>query len=304
VTPENPVVAASALRIPAITSPGFNLQNPDASPTPSWAILSSGLAYFFGLVLQGGGISGGTFIINNAGIFIYSGTPAGGNLIGSWTGAAGDDDFGNPYPEGLSVTVGTIDGAMITGGAIMGTTITGASINGATITGGTVDAGILTITSGAGLTVDGPLVTGGTITSGGPITSNGDLTVNGDLTTGPVTVLGVLTANDTNLVDLTVSSNQTVDGNITVHGAANVQGLTASGDISCADLTATGSETVQGHLNANGGLYNNGHLMSGWTNATAPGGVPGSYTTTWADSVNAAINQIISVLGAGGAGIA
>jgi hypothetical protein len=90
--------------------------SPTASPTPSWAILKNGLAYFFGLVILGGGsITGPDYIINGAGIFIYGGTPAHGNLIGSWAGAAGTDAFGNAYPEGLDITVGTISGSVFEG---------------------------------------------------------------------------------------------------------------------------------------------------------------------------------------------
>lgn len=99
----NPVVGSTALRIPAINSPNFNLANPSASPSPSWAILQSGLAYFFGLVLSGGTITGPDYIINPSGIFIYSGSPAAGNLLISLAGATGVDGFGNVYPQGLAV---------------------------------------------------------------------------------------------------------------------------------------------------------------------------------------------------------
>jgi hypothetical protein len=50
-----------------------------------------------------------------AGIFIYSPTPALGNLIGSWAAQAGTDPFGNSYPQGLNVTVGSITGTTFTG---------------------------------------------------------------------------------------------------------------------------------------------------------------------------------------------
>jgi hypothetical protein len=43
------------------------------------------------------------------GIFIYSGTPALGNLIGSWAGVAGVDQFGNSYPAGLDVDEGSLE---------------------------------------------------------------------------------------------------------------------------------------------------------------------------------------------------
>jgi hypothetical protein len=41
----------------------------------------------------------------NGAILIYSGTPAAGNLVGSWAAAAGTDSFGNSY--GAGITVGT-----------------------------------------------------------------------------------------------------------------------------------------------------------------------------------------------------
>jgi hypothetical protein len=44
----------------------------------------------------------------NESILIYSGTPALGNLIGSWAGTAGTDQYGNSYPAGLSVDEGEI----------------------------------------------------------------------------------------------------------------------------------------------------------------------------------------------------
>lgn len=49
----------------------------------------------------------------NAGIFVYSPTPGIGNLIGSWTSAAGVDQFGNPYPQGLNVSVGQVSGILL-----------------------------------------------------------------------------------------------------------------------------------------------------------------------------------------------
>jgi hypothetical protein len=114
-TPEYPVVAQTALLVPAINSPNFNLQTPASSPSPSWAILQNGLAYFFGLVLSGGTITGPDYIINTSGIFIYNGAPALGNLIGSWAGVAGTDAFGNVFPQGFSITQGSISGSVFTG---------------------------------------------------------------------------------------------------------------------------------------------------------------------------------------------
>jgi hypothetical protein len=115
----NPIVGGGgALVYPSIHSPNFNVANPGASPNPSWAVLKNGLAYFFGLVLAGGTITGPDYIISPAGIFIYSGTPATGNLIGSWAGAAGNDGLpggGNNYPQGFNISKGAISGTTITG---------------------------------------------------------------------------------------------------------------------------------------------------------------------------------------------
>lgn len=70
-----------------------------------------------------------------AGIFVYSPAPGHGNLIGSWAASAGTDPYGNAYPQGLNVTLGTISGVSITGGTITGTTITGGTITGTTFNG-------------------------------------------------------------------------------------------------------------------------------------------------------------------------
>jgi hypothetical protein len=121
----NPIVGGGgSLVYPQIKSPGFNIANPGASPTPSWAILKNGLAYFFGLILFGGTIMGPDYIINTSGIFIYSGTPALGNLIGSWAGASGTDAAGNLYPAGFSISQGAISGTTLSGSVFNGSAFT------------------------------------------------------------------------------------------------------------------------------------------------------------------------------------
>ena len=61
-------------------------------------------------------LSGGA----GSGLFDYSPTPGPGNLIGSWTPAAGVDDFGNVYPAGLTSEQGSIAGSVITGSSFQG----------------------------------------------------------------------------------------------------------------------------------------------------------------------------------------
>jgi hypothetical protein len=93
---ENPVVGGTSLRIPAIQSPNY-------SPgVAGWIIKINGDAEFNNLTIRGEFV-GNTFIIDSDGIFLYSGTPANGNLIGSWASAAGTDTFGNAYAAGLTL---------------------------------------------------------------------------------------------------------------------------------------------------------------------------------------------------------
>lgn len=101
---QNPIVGGTALRIPAIQSPNYN------PGIAGWIIKISGDAEFNNLTIRGQFL-GADFIINSAGIFLYSGTPANGNLVGSWTSASGTDAFGNAYQTGLSLysSQGTIN---------------------------------------------------------------------------------------------------------------------------------------------------------------------------------------------------
>jgi hypothetical protein len=93
---ENPIVGGTALRIPAIQSPNFE------TGVRGWIIRQNGDAEFNDLDVRGT-FRGQEFVINEDGIFVYDGTPAAGNLIGSWTAAAGTDEFGNAYEVGLSL---------------------------------------------------------------------------------------------------------------------------------------------------------------------------------------------------------
>jgi hypothetical protein len=74
------------------------------------------------------GLQGGQYIDNTlwsvvlptvssfaAATLVYSGAPANGNLIGSWAGASGTDQYGNTYPQGLSISTGVISGSLFEG---------------------------------------------------------------------------------------------------------------------------------------------------------------------------------------------
>lgn len=92
-TPENPIVGGTILRIPAISSPNF-VQN-----TSGWSIQQNGDAFFADVTITGGNV---VVAGANGGVFVYSGTPANGNLVASVAGMAGTDPYGNAYPEGFA----------------------------------------------------------------------------------------------------------------------------------------------------------------------------------------------------------
>src|ERR1700744_4807683 len=131
--------------------------------------------YFTTIIIQG----------TDNGVFIYNGAPASGSLIGSWAAQAGVDPFGNPYPAGINVFQGLLNGVSISNSSLIASTILQATINGAQITasniaGGTMTETVVTFDSGGGgllsyssstttVTLTNPNVT--TWTS--PVTGNG-----------------------------------------------------------------------------------------------------------------------------------
>lgn len=78
---------------------------------------------------------------------VYSGTPASGNLIGSWSGAAGTDAFGNTYPAGLSVQQGVITGLEVTGTTITNSTFQGDVLDNSTLSNPNVQGGTIVETA-------------------------------------------------------------------------------------------------------------------------------------------------------------
>lgn len=95
----NPVVGAGgALVRSSEHSPNY------VAGTTGWTINQDGSAEFNSLTVRGT-FKGTNFEINTSGIFLYSGTPAAGNLIGSDASIAGTDRFGNTYPAGVMTQV-------------------------------------------------------------------------------------------------------------------------------------------------------------------------------------------------------
>lgn len=92
----NPIVGGSGNLIRAnIQSPNFSI-----AEQTGWSIGKDGNAYFYNITT-----AGNVIITNDSGVFVYSGQPNLGNLIGSFGGAAGFDTYGNLYPQGLSVGI-------------------------------------------------------------------------------------------------------------------------------------------------------------------------------------------------------
>lgn len=65
----------------------------------------------------------------NAGIFIYSGTPGLGTLVGSWSAVAGTDPYGNVVPLGLNAGNAYFTNASIISGLISNALITTSQLN-------------------------------------------------------------------------------------------------------------------------------------------------------------------------------
>jgi hypothetical protein len=102
-------------------------------------------------------ITGASVVADGAGgqVLIYNGTPGGGNLVGSWSGADGTDGFGNAYVAGLSVNQGVItgidiDSVTITNATLQGDVLSGSSITQPMISGGTITETSITFDSGGG----------------------------------------------------------------------------------------------------------------------------------------------------------
>jgi hypothetical protein len=86
---------------------------------------------------------------NNIGVFVYSPTPAAGNLIGSWAPNAGVDVYGNVYPGGFSAAQGIFSGT-IQAGSISNTPIGGSTLTGSDFQGGTMEDTVITLDQNGG----------------------------------------------------------------------------------------------------------------------------------------------------------
>lgn len=95
----NPIIGGGgALVYPSIHSPDYVVGQ------SGWTVNKDGSAQFNNLEIRGT-FNGINYVINSHGLFFYSGPPAAGNLVGSWTNSAGADSHGNPYDQGICIGV-------------------------------------------------------------------------------------------------------------------------------------------------------------------------------------------------------
>jgi hypothetical protein len=162
---------------PPLNAPPPGVVVPGLQPGTSPAIVRANIVIIFG---------------TNDGLFIYNGTPALGNLIGSWTGQSGTDAFGNPYPAGINVTQGQLSGVGITNAQIVqaileSSVLDNSSITNSAMSGGTITETVVTFdTSGGYLIAYANTTTTVTDSTAGP----GQFTVPTGVTTLDVTCTG------------------------------------------------------------------------------------------------------------------
>lgn len=122
---------------PALSSDYFNGLLAQCAFYPSALSAARILAHYQAAQVTGGSISGTT-------ILVYAGPAAQGNLIGSWSGTAGNDIYGNSYPAGLNILQGSQTGTTFNSGTINGASILLAMISQGSITSSTMQGSTIT----------------------------------------------------------------------------------------------------------------------------------------------------------------
>jgi hypothetical protein len=220
--PGDPVVGSTVLRRPAIQSPNY------VQGSTGWSVNADGSAEFNNLTIRGTFL-GIDFILNTTGLFLYSGTPALGNLSASivpGTAAVTDPEGNTAQPGFTSYASSTFWAQLLAGvlnfattgtftNASFGSNVPGAAYmsSGAAISGDGIAEVLAEATSTSGL--GGRLVeliaeyvqmgVGGT----GTVTILNNCTINGTLSVGGSTSTGTPSNNSTSTNGLT---NGTING--------------------------------------------------------------------------------------------
>ena len=110
---QDDLAGGTVLVRPALQSPNY------VAGVSGWAVFIDGSAEFNNLTIRGV-FQGTNFILNSSGLFLYSGTPAFGNLIASITPTFGTDTFGNTYLEGINTYSGAAFAGLVAGNLLLG----------------------------------------------------------------------------------------------------------------------------------------------------------------------------------------
>jgi hypothetical protein len=120
------------------------LQSPDYDPgVAGWMVSIEGNAEFNDLTLRGTFL-GTNFVLDSSGLFLYSGTPANGNLIANITAAAGVDEFGNTYLAGIVSYSGPVFASLNDSNLLLG------------LVSEAIDAGVVGLAGGDELFISSP----------------------------------------------------------------------------------------------------------------------------------------------------
>jgi len=179
-----------------------------------------------------------------SGLFGYSPTVGHGNLIFSLAAAAGTDPYGNAYPQGLSLTAGSISGLTITGSTFSGTDFiinsAGAFFYSAAPAAGNLILSITASTTGGTDSFGNHYVplTGWYDNSGGFVTQIGA----GFVTFGTGSLAGGWTANTS------IQNDSSGNLAISANGAVSINGSTNTGtpSVNSTSTNGLGSPGIRG----------------------------------------------------------
>ena len=222
-----------------------------------------------------------------SGLFGYSPTVGSGNLIFSLAAAAGTDPYGNAYPQGLNLTMGSISGTTFSGSDYV------INSSGEFFYSSTPAAGnlIQSIANGSGTDAYGNIYLDGITTydSVDSIASqlfDGALTMYSGSLSGGWTQKGSVFISGTGVIELDASAGVITSNNTLDDGSGNG--------------TFNGNVTVSGNTLVSGTACN----LTGHASVTAPTPAPSRTTlgSTWnattASQCNDNFVQIINTLGA------
>jgi hypothetical protein len=239
----NPVFGGNTLIRPAMRSPNY------VAGVSGWSINRAGDAEFNDLTLRGEFV-GTDYIINSAGIFLYSAAPALGNLVGSWTPAAGTDAFGNAYDVGLTLYSpgqGTINLSIDPGGAMLAEWLdaVGGSQVGIAAGGGSAGISFAPPTSGGATWQTGGI---NAIVSNVFGTNTAELAISGPYNNAhsshpTISMFGSSDTSSSNRIDLTTQQTN-VSGLLAVGGTDVGQGIQSQVSINANVSGLTTTETV------------------------------------------------------------